>query len=123
MVREVHELTLKQFVESTWFKLLARGAAVVGTLLAGGAGAYFLSIDVRVKAIEDERLGAKIEQLSEDVGAVKTDVAAVKVDVGAVKTDTSVMKGILQEMQRQDTAVRGGGQIASGMRDAVAPLP
>ena len=42
------EVSLRRFIDSVWFKALARSAAVLGLPLAGAAVGYFMVIGERV---------------------------------------------------------------------------
>lgn len=108
-----HEMTLRQFVESTWFKFLARGAAVVGTMIAGAATAYFFTLDTRVSAIEatgKQRMvqtDNHLDRLDEKMLLLSDELSKIGADTSSTKIDVATMKGILQEMQRrQDVADR-----------------
>lgn len=110
-------MTLKQFVESTYFKGLARLCMIIVVPALISVGGFILSLmgDVAgvkdtqaVRAADGERFQAAIIS---DVGDVKADVAEVKDGVGAVQTDISGVKielakltGILSEMQRRSLA-------------------
>lgn len=106
-------MTLRQFVDLPWFKLLARSAAVVGSLIAGGATAYFFSLDLRVTEIEQSRkermqqTDAHLEKLDEKMLILTDELSQISADTSTTKIDVATMKGILQEMQRrQDVADR-----------------
>lgn len=107
-------MTLKQFVESTWFKLLARCAAVVGTIVAGAAATYFFALGGRVDLVEitqrertvlvDNTLG----RVEDKVDGAVSDISEIKSDISTTREDVATMKGILQEMQRRSIAARYG---------------
>lgn len=104
------EVTLRQFVESTWFKLIGRGAAILGTLIASGVGVYFLSLGDRVAAIEQARVLSTIQynqrlgELDAKVGDLGTDVSAIRSDTGALKIQTARIAGVLDAIRREQPA-------------------
>lgn len=110
MTTEEVEMTLAQFIESKWFKLLARAASIAGFALAGGAMTYFLALGGRVTAIEQDRAlriqanDTRLTAIEQKIGAVQADIGSVKNDTATLTKDTSVMRGILLELQRRDTA-------------------
>ena len=104
------EMTLNQFVESKWFKLLARGCMVLLLPAVISLGSYILVLvgdvaDVQetqaARAVDNDRFQAAIIG---DVTEVKEGVALVQTDVSSVKLDIALMRGVLQEMQRQSLA-------------------
>lgn len=104
-------MTLKQFVESTYFKGLARLCMIIVVPALLSVGGFILSLmgDVAgvkdtqaVRAADNDRFQAAI---SSDVAEVKDGVSAVQVDVAGVKIELAKVSGILQEMQRRDTAM------------------
>lgn len=117
MEGEVVHITFKQFVESTYFKGLARACMVVAVPALISVGGLLLSLmgDVagvkttqEARAADNDRFQTAIIS---DVGDVKVDVADVKEGVGAVqgevngvKVELAKLTGILQEMQRRDLA-------------------
>lgn len=105
------EMTLKQFVESTYFKGIARLCMIivipaiisVGTFLLGLMGDVGALKESQVtRAGDNERFQASI---TSDVSEVKEGVATVQSDVGGIKLEMAKMSGILEEMQRQDRDV------------------
>lgn len=110
MEGEVVHITFKQFVESTYFKGLARACMVVAVPALVSVGGLLLSLmgDVagvkdtqNARAADNDRFQAVIIQ---DVAEVKGGVVGVQSDVAGVKLDVATIRGILQEMQRRDTA-------------------
>lgn len=117
------EMTLRQFVESTWFKGLARGTMLLGIpalMSASGFVGYTLNSvqaeQLRIKgevAEVQQTIGTRAQvnddfqaDITADVAGVKADVSGVKATMLAVQTDVATIKGILQEMQRRDVAAR-----------------
>lgn len=111
-------MTLKQFVESTYFKGLARACMVVAVPALISVGGLLLSLMGDVAGVKDTQADRAADNdrfqaaIISDVGAVKVDVAEVKDGVGAVQVDVTGVKielakltGILQEMQRRDIAI------------------
>lgn len=110
-------MTLKQFVESTWFKGLARLCMVVAVPALLSVGGLILGLmgDVggvkafsAARAADQEKFQASI---AGDVSGVKDDIAAVKANLGMVQIDVATIKGILQEIQRRDVPQRTGLRI------------
>src|SRR5689334_14057479 len=107
-------MTLKQFVESVWFKGLARGAMVLTPLLIGGfAGAWALVTNgVSTDLVAAQKKIAGVAELQEsratDSEAFQTEVRgaikgingrldAVDDKMFTVKVDIGVIKRLLQE--------------------------
>ena len=112
MEGEVVHITFKQFVESTYFKGLARACMVVAVPALISVGGLLLSLigDVsgvkttqEARAADNDRFQAAIRS---DVAEVKDGVGAVQSDLSGVKIEMAKMTGILQEMQRRDIASR-----------------
>jgi len=107
------EITIQQFVDSPWFKVLSRGAAIVGSILAMAVTGYFLTLGQRVEAIEKDRTVKIIEHNNrlDNLDAKLTDlqkaVADLADDASKTRQDTALMKGMLQQIQRQTTACDG----------------
>jgi hypothetical protein len=133
MALEVSEVTLKQFVESTWFKGIARGAMIVGAFIGGYIGWLQTTMRAEVTTLQASvstvraSLADKVNdqarfQLSVDKDLDELDESVAKVDeiVDRVQSDVATMKGIMQEMQRRDLANRGPavGQMRN-FRDVV----
>lgn len=104
------EVTLRAFIESVWFRGLARGAAILGSLLITGfigtwawmtwgvigpdltlAKANIASVATVLEsrtadseAFQSELRGA-VKVITEDVAALSTDVFSVRVDIGVIK--------------------------------------
>lgn len=104
------EVTLRAFIESVWFRGLARGAAILGSLLITGfigtwawmtwgvigpdltlAKANIASVATVLEsrtadseAFQSEVRGA-VKVITEDVAALSTDVFSVRVDIGVIK--------------------------------------
>lgn len=121
------EMTLNQFVESKWFKLLARGCMVLLLPAVISLGSYILVLvnDVSnvqetqaARAVDNDRFQAAIIG---DVTEVKEGVALVQSDVSSVKLDIALMRGVLQEMQRRDLAQANARPWAGMLGSAPAP--
>lgn len=106
---EVSEVTLKAFIESVWFKGLARGAMILTpVLIAGFWGAWgvatsSVALDLVVtkaeiasvakvqdgRAADSEAFQSEIRRSVAEIDAglddVKTELFAVKVDIGVIK--------------------------------------
>lgn len=104
-------MTLNQFVESKWFKLLARGCMVLLLPAIISLGTYILALvgDVaHVQKVQAERATANDQfqaSITGDVMEVKEGVALVQSDVSSVKLDIALMRGWIEEMRRRDIAV------------------
>lgn len=125
MVLEISEVTLKQFVESTWFKGVARGAMIIGAFIGGYIGwlqttmrnevttlqqaVYVISSSLNKKTEDQDRFQLSVDR---DLDELRGSVAKVDDNVDLVQSDVATMKGIMQEMQRRDLA--GGAPIMPG---------
>lgn len=108
------EVTLKQFVESTWFKGLSRGAMLLGipalTALSGFVGYTLNGVQMEQDVLKLDI--AEIRETQGDRAAVNdqfqaeitADVAGMKSAVFIVQTDVATIKGILQGMERRNQA-------------------
>ncbi len=119
MALEVSEVTLKQFVESTWFKGIARGAMILGAFIGGYIGwiqttmrsevtalqksvaTITISLDDKIK--DQDRFQVSVDR---DLDELSGSVAHVDEAVDQLSADVATMKGIMQEMQRRDLAIR-----------------
>lgn len=101
-----NELTLKQWIESVWFKGLARLSMIVtGVLFTGFLGAWAVvagNTDHKVTKLEATIADVAGVQISRATDAesfqteVRAAVAGVKADIYAVKVDIGVIKRLLQ---------------------------
>lgn len=108
------EMTLREFVESTWFKGLSRGAMLLGvpalTAISGFVGYTLNSVTgeqnrLRTEVAQIQQVQAQRADVNDKFQAdVTTDLANVKTSVFTVQTDVATIKGILQQMQRQSLA-------------------
>ena len=117
MAVEVSEVSLKAFIESVFFKGLARGAMILGAVATGYAGAALTGVQSRtqiveqsvveireaqaVRAKDNENFQAATVQSFSDLD---TEVAGVRVELSKVTSELGKITGILTEMQRQDVA-------------------
>lgn len=112
MAPEVSEVTLKQFVESTWFKGLARGAMIAGTIVGGYVGYVLTSVKTDVAQLQTNvstvksALDIRVRDQDGFQSNVDRDLTSLKGNMLVVQTDVATMKGILQQMQRTDLASR-----------------
>ncbi len=117
MTGEVSEVSLKGFIESTWFKGLARGAMILGAVATGYAGAALTGVQSRTQIVEQSVVEIKEAQAvrakdTENFQAatvhsfsdLDTEVAGVRVELSKVTSELGKITGILTEMQRQDVA-------------------
>lgn len=110
------EMDLKAFIESTWFKGLARGAMLFGVpalmSLSGFVGYTLQSVQgaqtaLRNDVTEIQRTQANRADVNDQFQAeITADVGGVKQSLFIVQTDVATIKGILQEMQRQSGNTR-----------------
>ena len=121
------EMTLNQFVESKWFKLLARGCMVLllPAVISLGSYIFVLVGDVAnvqavqaSRAVDNDRFQAAI---TDDVTEVKEGVALVQSDLSSAKLDIAMIRGMLQEMQRRDQAQLNAQPWAAMLGSAPAP--
>ena len=108
---QVPELTVAELLDQPWIKRAGRVAGFLAVISFAGTTGYFFSLGNRITAIEIDRtkriaatdqntnsLRSQVLELQVDMDRVRSDVTAVKVDVGLVK-------GILQQMQKEQLAV------------------
>jgi hypothetical protein len=115
------EMELKTFIESTWFKGMARAAMLFGLpalmAISGYVGATLTDVRAKNDALRaDVDTIQRTQQARADVNdefqaEVATSFATVNDELKtlratgvATQTDVALIKGILQEMQRRDTA-------------------
>jgi len=117
MTGEVSEVSLKAFIDSTWFKGLARGAMILGAVATGYAGAALTGVQSRTQIVEQSVVEIKEAQAvrakdNENFQAatvlsfsdLHTEVAGVRVELSKVTSELGKITGILTEMQRRDVA-------------------
>lgn len=120
------EMTLNQFVESKWFKLLARGCMVLLLPAVISLGSYILVLVGDVSKVQETQAARAVDNdrfqaaIIGDVTEVKEGVALVQSDVSSVKLDIALMRGVLQEMQRQAVA-QANARPWAGMSSAPVP--
>jgi hypothetical protein len=117
MTGEVSEVSLKAFIDSTWFKGLARGAMILGAVATGYAGAALTGVQSRTQIVEQSVVEIKEAQAvrakdnenfqaatARSFSDLDTEVAGVRVELSKVTSELGKITGILTEMQRQDVA-------------------
>jgi|JI9StandDraft_1071089.scaffolds.fasta_scaffold283142_2 hypothetical protein len=117
MTGEVSEVSLKAFIDSTWFKGLARGAMILGAVATGYAGAALTGVQSRTQIVEQsvveikeaQAVRAKDNEIFQaatvrSFSDLDTEVAGVRVELSKVTSELGKITGILTEMQRQDVA-------------------
>jgi hypothetical protein len=108
--QQVPELSIPELLDQPWIKRFARLMSFVAVLAFGGVTAYFFSLGNRITAIEADRTTRIIKSdataatLNSNVTDLQLDMDRVRSDVVTVKQDVALMKGILQQMQREDVA-------------------
>ena len=117
MTGEVSEVSLKAFIDSTWFKGLARGVMILGAVATGYAGAALTGVQSRTQIVEQSVVEIKEAQAvrakdtenfqaatARSFSDLDTEVAGVRVELSKVTSELGKITGILTEMQRQDVA-------------------
>lgn len=108
-------MTLRQFTDSVWFRLLARSFAIAGGLIATVVvpllTVFFFSNADRITAIEIDRK-SRISVTDARLTAIDAKLAAMTVDVGGVADDqekiardVARIAGVIEGMGRRDEAV------------------
>lgn len=103
---------LRDFVESTWFKLVTRGAMLLAPLLLGWFVGVSYGVQERVEKIEDVQQTRALdgEAFQSFVTGELSDLQALQTKHGdtldIMRADIAMMRGILTEMQRQNVAQR-----------------
>lgn len=120
------EMTLNQFVESKWFKLLARGSMVLLLPAAVSLATFIVGLMGDVSAVRSSQVARAADNdrfqasIIEDVTEVKGGVALLQTDLSSAKLDIAMIRGMLQEMQRRDMAQADAGRW-SPLGSAPAP--
>lgn len=118
------EMTLNQFVESKYFKLISRGCMVMLFPAVVSLASFILNLTTEVGAVREmqtdraQASDANFERLGEGLEVVKGGVLTVQADVSGLKLEFAKVSGILQEMQRRDLAQAARPQYAP----AVVPV-
>lgn len=116
-------MTARQFLESSWFKLLWRGVIVVGIPALSGVSAYagytlnsvygqqaHLTREVaEIKETQTDRATVNDEfqtEITTDVAAIGLKVEKIDDAMSAIQIDVARIVGIVSEMQRRDVAAR-----------------
>jgi type II secretory pathway component PulM len=116
-------MTARQFLESSWFKLLWRGVIVVGIPALSGVSAYAgytlnsvygqqasLTREVaEIKETQTDRATVNDEfqsEITSDVAAIGLKVEKIDDAMSAIQIDVARIVGIVSEMQRRDVAAR-----------------
>jgi hypothetical protein len=114
MALEVSEVTLKAFVESVWFKGLARGAMIGGAVIGGYVGYILTSVKTDVAQLQTnvdtvkDALDIRVRdqesfqsEVDRDLGTINKKVDTLDLNVDTMQTDVATVKGILIQMQRE----------------------
>lgn len=117
MTGEVSEVSLKSFIESTWFKGLTRSSMFVGAIGIGYVSALLTGVQSRTAIVEQSVIEIKEQQAvrardNENFQAatvrsfsdLDTEVAGIRVEMSNVTKELGKITGILTEMQRRDVA-------------------
>ena len=116
-------MTARQFLESSWFKLLWRGVIIVGIPALSGVSAYAgytlnsvygqqasLTQEVaEIKETQTDRATVNDEfqtDITSDVAAIGIKVEKIDDSMSAIQIDVARIVGIVSEMQRRDVAER-----------------
>jgi hypothetical protein len=111
MQGSVPELSFFQLLDQPVVKRLGRLASFLALLAFGGVTGYFFSLGNRITAIEQDRAtriikaDANTKTLNAQVSDLSLDMDRVRADVTLVKVDIATVKGILQQMQRENATV------------------
>lgn len=96
------EMTLRQFVESTWFKLIARGFAILGAPIAGAALGYFVWLGGRVETVET--YGTRLDAIENAIADLGGSVASIRSDTMKMQIDTARIAGMVEALRRDSLA-------------------
>jgi CO dehydrogenase/acetyl-CoA synthase alpha subunit len=99
MANTPREVSLREFIESSWFKLLARGLMILGTAGIGYVIGQQTEINKRLDAIEQVA-----GPLPKAVGDVQTDINTMKSDITQTKVAVGRIEGMLK-LDREATVV------------------
>lgn len=107
MPQKTDDLSLfLRVIRSEWFRALWRMTIVIGGFVVTGIGAYIMANTTMVRQDVD-RLQSDVTELRKVVDQIEdisASVGTLSEDLTAVRLDTATMRGILQEMRRQDVA-------------------
>jgi hypothetical protein len=111
---DITEVTLRQWIDSVWFRGLSRAAMLLSTfVLMAFAGAWAMvagDTTKRVVALEKSVAAVSTVQTARAVDSesfqteVRGNIVDVKNDLFKLKVDIGVVKGILQQMQQRNEA-------------------
>lgn len=117
MTGEVSEVSLRSFIESTWFKGLARSSMFVGAIGIGYVSALLTGVQSRTQIVEQSVIEIKEQQAVRardnenfqsatvrSFSDLDTEVAGIRVELSNVTKELGKITGILTEMQRRDVA-------------------
>lgn len=105
------EMTLSQFVDSKWTKLVTRAAMVAVAVTSSYIGIQLATYDQRIASVEtvvndvSRTQGDRAETTDQNFAALKSDVHQVKGGVATLQVEFARAMGILSELQRRDVAV------------------
>ncbi len=112
-----NHMSLSEFVENKWAKLIARGAMIIGLPILGWVGAMVSGVDGRINNLETGQSEVRRDVNAIDARTVERaavndefqDTITTKIDTLDNKVDgltsrISEMAGILGQMQRQSVA-------------------
>ena len=110
-------MTLRGFIESTWFKGLARGSMIIVAAAGGYIGAILNGVQERTRNVETAVVEIKESQAVrykdnenfqaatvKSFSGLEADIANLRVDVARSNAELGKITGILTEIQRRDTA-------------------
>ncbi len=109
------EITLRAWVDSLWFRTVARGCMILATALGGYAGFVLSTVNAKVDAQAKDTIEVQAilavrtrdneefqADVNKDLDTLRAGQVAVQRDVSQVKLDIATMKGILM---RQDNEI------------------
>lgn len=114
----VDQVTLEQFIENKWFKLLTRGAMIIVAGASSYIGIRLALYDARIAAVEmtvtdvsetqiDRAALADQREVADEKfeADILGDVNTVRSSLFIVQTDVATIKGILQGIERREASV------------------
>jgi hypothetical protein len=122
MAEGVPELTPAQLLDQPWIKRIGRVAWMVAALGFSASATYFFTLGARVTAIEQDRKERAVltdqatNDLKNKVTSMQIDINVLDAKLEKVSDDTTLMKGILQEMQRSKSAELFTSQVPWELR-------
>lgn len=105
-------MTLEQFIDNKWMKLLTRGAMIAVAAGSGYIGVRLAMYESRILGVETSVSDVSETQLQRALvndqfqASVTTELDRLNAKASALQLDMATVRGILTEMQRRDVAAR-----------------